>query len=165
MSDDDKDLFGKIDALFEKRSPDMLLDTGLEHEDFPLLTEVVAETKPVPLAWDEPERRVFDRRAAERRQPERRATERRLGDRREQNQDSEPPPRPTAPSEELERLVQSMELRLSDLFIRQQLRMEEAVRKVVREEMARAASKSRGHSKADSGDKADENADDRKRDR
>ena len=37
----------------------------------------------------------------------------------------------------MERLVAAMEQRLVDMFIRQQLRMEEAVRKAVRDEIAR----------------------------
>ena len=147
MSEASKDLFGKIDALFEKRSPDALVDKGLEHEDFPLLTEVILpppatvempaaepepnpEPSPAPVSFGEPERRVLDRR-----REGRRGDERRLGDRRAANQPAEPPPRPLASKAEMERLVQAMELRLADLFIRQQLRMEDAVRRVIREEM------------------------------
>lgn len=137
MSEASKDLFGKIDALFEKRAPDVLVDKGMEHEDFPVLTEVLGQAPPEPVRPGEPERRVFDRRGVDRRQADRRGQERRLGDRRQANQTAEPPPRPLASKEEVERLVQAMELRLADLFIRQQLRMEEAVRKVIREELAR----------------------------
>ena len=159
-----KDLFGKIDALFEKRSPDALIDKGLEHEDFPLLTDVIAppespalapepELAPVsetvaspaqaspessdqPVVFGEPERRVW-----ERRRQDRRGEERRLGDRREENQ-PEKPPRPLSSKEEVDRLVQSMELRLQDLFIRQQLRMEEALRRVIREEIEKGLTSS-----------------------
>jgi hypothetical protein len=140
MSEDDKELFGKIDALFEKRAPDALLDKGLEHEDFPVLTEVIATTPAPPaelIPLGEPERRVLDRRHMDRRKGDRRGEERRLGDRRQANQPPEPPPRPLSSKEEVERLVQAMELRLADLFIRQQLRMENAVRKVIREEMGK----------------------------
>ena len=143
MSEGNKDLFGKIDALFEKRAPDMLVDKGLEHEDFPVLTDVIGTTQPAPLDWGEPERRVLDRRALERRQMEERNADRRLGDRREADQPAELSPRPTASTEEVEQLVQAMELRLADLFIRQQLRMEEAVRKVIREEMGMQQGKHR----------------------
>lgn len=135
MSEADKDLFGKIDALSKKRAPDALVDKGLEHEDFPVLTDVIGASEPAPVTWGEPERRVIDRRVAERRHGDDRQADRRLGDRRHGNQPPESPPRPMASKEEVERLVQAMELRLSDLFIRQQLRMEEAVRKVIREEM------------------------------
>ena len=135
MSEGSKDLFGKIDALFEKRAPDALVDKGLEYDDFPVLTEVVGTAPAAQFAWGEPERRVFDRRMDSRRQEERRGDERRLGDRREAEQPEAPPPRPVADKDEVEHLVQAVELRLSDLFIRQQLRLEEAVRKVVREEI------------------------------
>jgi hypothetical protein len=135
MSEGNKDLFGKIDALFEKRAPDALVDKGLEHEDFPLLTDVIGTAQPAPMTWGEPERRVLDRRASNPGRRGRRNEERRLGDRREADQPGEPPPRPKATKDEVEQLVQAVELRLADLFIRQQLRMEEAVRRVIREEM------------------------------
>ncbi len=136
MSEADEDLFGKIDALFEKRAPDALVDKGLEYEDFPVLTEVVGMAPPAPMLWGEPERRVFDRR-----RESRRGDERRLGDRRQSDQPEETPSRPEAPSEEMEALVQAVETRLSDLFIRQQLRLEEILRKVVREEMEKQMDK------------------------
>lgn len=138
MSESSKDLFGKIDALFEKRSPDVLVDKGLDHEDFPLLTEVLV--KPGEAAAP----RVFqeqDRRARDRRGGDRRGDDRRQGDRRhpgQVGQAHEPPPaqsNSTLPDEEL--LAQAVESRLLDLFVRQQLRMEEAMRKVIREEIAR----------------------------
>lgn len=145
MSEGSKDLFGKIDALFEKRAPDALVDKGLEYDDFPVLTEVVGTAPAAQFTWGEPERRVFDRRMDNRRQDERRGEERRLGDRREAEQSEAPPPRPVADKDEVEQLVQAVELRLSDLFIRQQLRLEEAVRKVVREEMGRSLEKNQGN--------------------
>lgn len=128
-----KDLFGKIDALFEKRAPDVLLDKGLEHEDFPVLTEVVA-------AKDEESARenATERRAGVRRDSDRRGQERRLGDRRQVGLSVPLSPRASAASEDFEHLVSAVEQRLSDLFIRQQLRMEEAVRKVIREELEKA---------------------------
>lgn len=143
MSEGNKDLFGKIDALFEKRAPDALVDKGLEHEDFPVLTDVIGTAEPAPMTWGEPERRVLDRRGSDPAQSERRSEDRRLGDRREASQSKELPPRPTAAKDEVEQLVQAVELRLADLFIRQQLRMEEAVRRVIREEMAAQQGKQR----------------------
>lgn len=145
MSEGSKDLFGKIDALFEKRAPDALVDKGLEYEDFPVLTEVIGSAPASPMTWGEPERRVFDRRIDHRRQGDRRGDERRLGDRRQMDAPDEPPPRPVAEKDEVEQLVQAVELRLSDLFIRQQLRLEEVVRKVVREEMRRPLKKNQGN--------------------
>ncbi|PIV89265.1 MAG: hypothetical protein COW48_01390 [Hydrogenophilales bacterium CG17_big_fil_post_rev_8_21_14_2_50_63_12] len=122
-----RDLFGKIDALFEKRALDVLIDKGLEHEDFPVLTEVVA-------ARTAQEAQGL---ATERRSTHRRIQDRRLGDRR---QISAPlSPRPAATGEDFEQLVSAVEQRLSDLFIRQQLRMEEAVRRAIRDELEKAS--------------------------
>ncbi len=128
-----KDLFGKIDALFEKRDPDVLLDKGLEHEDFPVLTEVVAATEEESARGNATERRT-----GERRDSDRRDLDRRLGERRQVGLNVPHTPRPTAASEDFEHLVAAVEQRLSDLFIRQQLRMEEAVRKVIRDELEKA---------------------------
>jgi len=128
---ENRDLFGKIDALFEKRAPDLLLDKGLEHEDFPVLTEVV-EAKEEENAQEH----ATERRSAGRRELDRRNQDRRLGDRR---QTSAPlSPRPAAVGEDFEQLVTAVEQRLADLFIRQQLRMEEAVRCAIRDELAKA---------------------------
>ncbi len=107
------DLFGKIDALFEKRAHDVLQDKGLEHEDFPVLTEVVAaqvEENPQAAELGAPEP-VTERRVGERRLCAHAAT------------DFEP-------------LPTGLEQHLSDLFIRQQLRLEEAMRRVIRDELA-----------------------------
>lgn len=137
MSETSKDLFGKIDALFEKRSPAVLVDKGLEGDDFPVLTEVLG-TLPAPAQRPEapmPERRQTERRGAERRQQDRPGPERRQADRRQVATAPATAPRPVVNADEVERLVQAVEARLEDLFIRQQLRMEEAVRKVIREEL------------------------------
>jgi hypothetical protein len=123
-----RDLFGKIDALFEKRAPDVLQDKGLEHEDFPVLTDIVARQ-------DEQDARAL---ATERRASDRRAQDRRLGDRRQVGLNVPLSSRGSAASEDLEQLVTAVEQRLSDLFIRQQLRTEEAVRKAIREELEKA---------------------------
>ena len=142
---ENRDLFGKIDALFEKRAPDVLLDKGLAHEDFPVLTDVVA-------AKDEADAHA---RVMERRSIERRAQERRLGDRRQRENWGQTPISPVehinqaqASMEktgsdpnfhaDFEQLVTAVEQRLSDLFIRQQLRTEEAVRRAIRDELAKA---------------------------
>lgn len=116
----DRDLFGKMNALFEKRAPDALQDKGLDHEDFPVLTEVVGEgvgeeaepAAPPPVM--------------------------------ESRQDvAMPPPPPEPPAAQLlddetvEKLAGLLEQRFADLFIRQQARIEETVRRVIREELAR----------------------------
>ena len=126
---ENRDLFGKIDALFEKRAADVLMDKGLDHEDFPVLTEVVGS--------------AAEAQAAEQRQAERRALARRLGDRRNAGK-VVLSPRPQAAGENFEQLVAAVEQRLGDLFIRQQLRMEDAVRKVIREELEKGRHE-RGH--------------------
>ena len=121
MSADDDDLFGKIDALRGKRAPDALLEKALEIEDFPLLTDVI-DSVPDALSGEE-------RRSRERRQDDRR-----------QAALPNPVPAPVLPPEireELVQLVAAMEARLEEVFIRQQLRLEEALRRAVRDEMRR----------------------------
>jgi len=134
MSTDDPDLFGKIDALLGKRAPDALLDKGLEFEDFPLLTEVV---DPNQETLGEGERRAQERRQLDRRELDRRLGDRRLDGRRAGDLRNANPPLslPSDMSAEMERLMVAMEQRLTDMFIRQQLRMEEAVRKAIRDEL------------------------------
>lgn len=131
MSHHSPDLVAKMEALLRKHPPDALIDRGLDDDDFPLLEDVVAvhgEGRGAPDG--------VERRRAERRQPDRRTQQRRLGDRRQLDahlgeQTAVAPP-------ELEQLFEALERRLADLFIRQQLRTEDAVRKIIREELARA---------------------------
>jgi hypothetical protein len=155
MSEESKDLFGKINALFEKRAPDALVDKGLAYEDFPVLTEVIRPPSSTPspalapCAWGEPERRVFGRRATDRRQVERRGE-----DRRQAAPPRDPLPQATPPQampnmDAAEHLVKSVERRLSDLFIRQQIRLEEVVRKAVREELAKKSAPSANPAEGD----------------
>jgi hypothetical protein len=136
MSEGGKDLFGKIDALFEKRAPDALVDKGLAYEDFPVLTEVVGRTPQVRTHWGDAERRVSERRAPGPAKPP--AEERRVQARRAM--DKPPPSSPSSYDPAGRRAqdadqVPGLEARLADLFIRQQLRLEEIVRKTVREEL------------------------------
>ncbi len=125
MSDEGRDLFGKIDALFEKRASDALVDKGLEHEDFPVLTEVIGQAGGDEVDWEGLERRVSDRRQAARR----------AGDRQGGEARPEMPALAGWPGEEVEKLMSAVEQRVSDLFIRQQLSLEEAIRQVVRDEL------------------------------
>lgn len=128
MSGEPHDLFGKIDALFEKHGPDALIDRSLEQEDFPVLDEIL---EPAPAAAHRVEgddRRREDRRRLERRGGDRRQVEARLAS------------RPALDGSELDRLFDALERRLADLFIRQQLRTEEAVRRIIREEIDRRGS-------------------------
>lgn len=122
MSTENPDLFGKIDALLGKRVPDALLEKELDIEDFPLLTEVVDSPRDALSGGD---RRLRERRLADRRQE---------GGRMEGEAPAERAPALAAGmSDEMERLVAAMEQRLADMFIRQQLRIEDAVRKAVRD--------------------------------
>ena len=135
MSTETPDLFGKIDAMLGRRVPDALLEKGLDIEDFPLLTDVVDASLD---HWNEAERRDQDRRQNERRQ-----LDRRLGDRRQDGRRQTDRPRVDAPAglpavmNGMEVLVAAMEQRLTDMFIRQQLRMEDAVRKAIRDELGK----------------------------
>ena len=135
MSTESPDLFGKIDAMLGRRAPDALLEKGLDIEDFPLLTDVVDAALD---HWNEAERRDQDRRQNERRQ-----LDRRLGDRRQDGRRQTDRPRVDAPAglpadmNGMEGLVAAMEQRLTDMFIRQQLRMEDAVRKAIRDELSK----------------------------
>ncbi len=40
------DMYGKLDALFEKRSADGLIDRALDRDDFPELTDVIGANQP-----------------------------------------------------------------------------------------------------------------------
>lgn len=131
MSTQESDLFGKIDALLGKRAPDALLEKELDIEDFPLLTEVVDS---IPDALSGGDRRLRERRTQERRVGERRHD-------RHSHADAHPvadrPSFSADRADELERLARAIELRLTELFIRQQMRTEDAVRKLIREELSR----------------------------
>lgn len=128
MSGEPQDLFGKIDALFEKHGPDALIDRGLEQDDFPLLDEILD-----PAPADAQHALVEQRDMAERRQGDRRS-----GDRRQV--EARLATRPELGAGDLERLFDVIERRLVDLFIRQQLRTEEALRRIIREEIDRRGS-------------------------
>lgn len=143
MSEDDKDLFDKIEALLEKRAPDALVDIPLEDADFPVLTEVIQAAPGNPAAPDPgagaspPPPGMEERRQAERRVLDRRGWDRRLGDRRQDRQAADALLQTLSAGEEVERLARVLELRMADLFIRQQVRMEEVIRRAVREELAK----------------------------
>lgn len=116
MSDENQDIFGKIDAMLGKRAGFGRSVPRLEDE-FPLLTEVVSEAleavqdRPVPVA-DAMSNPV---------------------------ETAAPAGVETSASHlaevDIDRLAAALEARLSELFIRQQLRIEALVRRVVREEL------------------------------
>lgn len=120
MADDNQDIFGKIDALLEKRAGFGSRDPHRHSDDdFPLLTEVVEPPSGNPSLQD-------------RRQVERRlGTDRRQGDRRRDAPGRLESPRSTLTDEQFSRFLAQFEQKLEDLFIRQQLRIEEAVRRAL----------------------------------
>lgn len=125
MVESDQDIFGKIDALLERRDADFVTDKTASSDDFPMLTEVIS-------AGDDPVWNEVDRRSR------RQTADRRLADRRTLRRRLSSSSIPAAPilEKEFERLLSVLEHRLTTLFIGQQLPMEEAIRKIVREELA-----------------------------
>lgn len=116
MADQSQDIFGKIDALLGKRAG-FVAGTAKLEDEFPLLTEVVNENPPASM---EPAGAVADAMST--------------------------PAEPPVPASldaasghltevDIDRLAAALEARLSELFIRQQLRIEALVRRVVREEL------------------------------
>jgi hypothetical protein len=138
MSEGGKDLFGKIDALFEKRATGALVDKGLDYEDFPVLTEVVGTAPAAPSTWGGTDRREESRRRNERRlshEPEvkKQVTEEGVASGSPGTDLSTTPG--TEP--EMERIMQIVDQRLSMLFKQQQTSLQDIVRNVVREELAK----------------------------
>lgn len=105
MADDNQDVFGKIDALLEKAGFDT--DEGRQPEDdFPLLTEVVEPQADAPPAQ------------AHRQDEPRKET-------------PEQTPHAVMSEEQFNRFLAQFERKLEDLFIRQQLRIEKAIRRAL----------------------------------
>lgn len=121
-------LFAKVDALLGKRLGFYAGARLPAQEDFPLLTEIVSAAKP-PAAED----RHVDAALAT-------ASEKAATDAAGLPSEAEAP---SAAQTEFERLASGiaahLEVRLTELFIRQQIHLEERMRRVVREELARAA--------------------------
>lgn len=119
MADEHNDIFGKIDAMLGKRAG--FGGVARLDEDFPLLTEVV-EADP-PAGGQDNAAPVPDVMSAP--------------------AEAAPPPATaeTGPGRlsevDIDRLAVALEARLSELFIRQQLRIEALVRRVVQEELDR----------------------------
>ncbi|MDR3395382.1 MAG: hypothetical protein P4L70_10325 [Parasulfuritortus sp.] len=114
MAEETGDIFGKIDAILGRRAGFAGKRPDLD-DDFPMLTEVVEEHLPVSPAP------VADAMSAS-------------------SKPVEPPPSVAASAGqltevEIDRLAAALDARLSELFIRQQLRIETLVRRVVREEL------------------------------
>jgi len=129
MSGANGDLFGKIDALLVKHDPDALIDRGLEHEDFPVLDEVIAVAAEEPA---NPNGRAMARRHCEPAQMEPSA--------REQDANAARSAVTVAQAAVLDdaqvsSLLAGLEERLVVLFERQQQRTEAMMRRIVREEL------------------------------
>lgn len=120
MADDNQDIFGKIDALLEKRAGFGTREARRHaDDDFPLLTEVVEPQPIIPSAQ-------------ERRQGERRLNvDRRQLDRRQQATRPLAAPPASLSEDQFNRFLATFEQKLEDLFIRQQLRIEETVRRAL----------------------------------
>lgn len=123
MADESSDIFGKIDAMLGKRAG--FGGVPRLDEEFPLLTEVVEES------------------------PEEQAADKTIPGADAMSVPGDTMPKVAAPemapgllSEvDIDRLAAALEARLSELFIRQQLRIEALVRRIVQEEL----DKRRGH--------------------
>jgi hypothetical protein len=120
MPEGSEDIFGKVDAILGKRAG-FAGGRAEAQDEFPVLTDVIAETPP-----SVPRTRVEDAMAAD--------------------AVAEPPAGEAAESIpsclgelDIDRLAAALEARLSELFIRQQLRIESLVRQVVREEIEKRA--------------------------
>ncbi len=120
-----EDIFGKIDALLERRAGFGAVDPRRESlEDFPLLTEVVetCSQEDLPLHPLRGERRS--------------GSDWLHGGQPGQAAAGAGDGHPRLSDEQLEWLVSRLERKLEDLFIRQQLRLEEAIRQALREMQA-----------------------------
>ncbi|MEW5892010.1 MAG: hypothetical protein AB1697_02540 [Pseudomonadota bacterium] len=122
MTKDESDLYGEIDALYGKldrmlvrRAPDALAEHDLGDLDFPRLTEVVEAGRPAPRPA--PAAPVIPPRVRQALAP----------------QVSLPEP----PAE----LMAAIESRLFELLARHQQEVDEAVRRIVQEELAKRRGK------------------------
>ncbi|NWG86448.1 MAG: hypothetical protein HXY26_02885 [Hydrogenophilaceae bacterium] len=130
MAKDETDLYGEIDALYGKldqllvnRAPDALAEHDLGDLDFPRLTEVVEEGRPLPPPRPAPAAPAFPPRV-------RQALSGPVP--------SKPAPADPAPLQEPPaELMAAIEARLFDLLARHQQEVDEAVRRIVQEELAK----------------------------
>ena len=120
MTKDESDLYGEIDALYGKldrmlvrRAPDALAEHDLGELDFPRLTEVVEEGRPLPPPRPAPAAPTFPPRVKQALAPQ--------------------APLPEPPAE----LMAAIESQLFELLARHQREVDEAVRRIVQEELAK----------------------------
>ena len=130
MSDKEQDDLEKIDAMLERHDADFLTHKKTSSDDFPLLTEVIEEVRSVVLErLDRSESSL---------ESDRRLTERRIRQRRQSTKIELSAP---VLSDDLEPLLAALEHRLTALFTRQQLQMDETLRKAVRDCLGRDESR------------------------
>lgn len=125
MIDKSHDIFVQIDALLERRGNEILSQRNKSGDDFPMLTEVIDHE--VSPALKETERRKASQPGNERRATDRRASQRR--------QAADSAAKDVCPPSD-DSMNTAVEQRLTELFIVQQVRLEELIRRVVREELA-----------------------------
>ncbi len=124
MISNDNDIFSKIDAMRERRDAEVLSEKNITGDDFPTLTDVVDAD--VEGVWKGQDRRRGGHGKEGRRTAERRVNQRRL----------QPVMETQFQADAVQTaLFHAFESRLTELFVQQQLRIEEAVRIVIREEL------------------------------
>jgi len=122
--DNDNDIFSKIDAIRERRDAEVLSEKNITCDDFPTLTEVIDAD--VEGVWKGQDRRISGHGKEGRRMGERRVKQRRLLPVMETQIEADAVQ--TA-------LFHAFESRLTELFVQQQLHIEDSLRKVIREEL------------------------------
>jgi hypothetical protein len=118
----EKDIIGKINAILEKRDMEALMEKPVSNDDFPMLTEVVdAELHALQVGVVKGfHRHIYDQRLT---------AERRMGERRVAQ--VEPESSDSAFRHEFECSISALEQKLSDMLIREQLRTEERLTKLI----------------------------------
>jgi len=126
MRDVDKDIFGKIDSMRERLEADILSDKGNSGDVFPMLTEVIKDALLVGSTGNDGQ--ALDPVSNDLHSADRRVNQRRQFDQIDLNAHSLRGDGVNLPS--------AFEQKLSELFDLQQLRMEDSMRKLFREELA-----------------------------
>lgn len=135
MAKDETDLYGEIDALYGKldqmlvrRAPDALAEHDLGDLDFPRLTEVVEEGRPLPPHRPAPAAPAFPHQVKQALSSPAPSSP----------VPSDPAPADPAPMQAPPpELMAAVEARLFDLLARHQQEVDEAVRRIVQEELSK----------------------------
>lgn len=126
MTEKNQDIYGKIDALLEKRDADILGERGSENDDFPRLTEVIGSNS--GMVWHGTERRISGQVTDGRRSVDRRNSIRQkpqVGEFAINSFDGD-----------LNGLLVVIEQRLADVISRQHLQLKIELLRVIREELS-----------------------------